>query len=171
MKVFLNGILVTLTAAIATVSLSTLAGSEVSTARARIVEPVNIMGNQRFIPTSVVVNGITGDLLIRIAGAIAAAAQDRKFQPELTKLQAAMPDAFVGHLMTSQLLTTQLLTTSELIAASQLGTKNQLVNSTDLGQAPASGMLDGDPVSSIDLQAVYIDEAGQASLSVILAYN
>ncbi len=131
MKYFVSGCAFSslLTAAIAAVSICARAESATVTTTATVIEPVKVNESIKIITTGSFVSGMTGDLVIRIATAIAAALENEGL---------------------------------------------------DVRKEPEAGLLDGNPVNSIDIvtittvpnvNAINASPASPASVNIVIAYN
>lgn len=131
MKYIVNGCAFSslLTAAIAAVCICALAESGTVTTTATVIEPVKVNESLKTITTDSVVSGMTGDLVIRIATAIAASSESEGL---------------------------------------------------DVSKEPETGLLNGDPVNSIDIvtiaaapdvNAINASGASPASVNIVIAYN
>ena len=132
-----------LIAIIATASNSVIAGSGDANSAAKIVGPIRVAENIENSTTSAFVSGMTGDLAIHIFGAIISVTDGDKLDPIILALKAAFK--------------------SQCVSCG--------LNRAELGGASATGLLSGNPVRSVDLHPVKLDQTGVLGISVIVAYN
>jgi hypothetical protein len=113
-----------------------------STSSASVIEPAEVTEGIVGLTATSFVSGVTGDLTIRIAAAVASALEDTGLEQSVSTEQ-------------EQLLTD--------CAGSGGGL-------TACGKGPAVGLLTGNPVNSINIGAVDA-QAGAGNINVTIAYN